>query len=143
MVSPPTSAKLKSEVATRGIRRHRVRTGAVSTGGPDLQWQIEFHARPVFMRPEFVVSRRKRIQQRTGAQRGPRSSAHAHSSFSRLRPRMKKHESSSSERSCDLDLPPEAHHNLRAFWTPTLHPVGGWPAQLKPRSADPARSSTS
>src|SRR5207244_4828011 len=53
MVALPTSAKLKSDVPTRSIGRHRVRTGAVSPGDPDLQRQIEFHTRPVFMRPEF------------------------------------------------------------------------------------------
>jgi hypothetical protein len=44
----------------------------MSTGGPDLKRQIEFHTRPVFMRPEFVVGRRKRIQQCTDARSGSR-----------------------------------------------------------------------
>src|SRR5258708_30440797 len=72
MVALPTSAKLKSDVPTRSIGRHRVRTGAVSPGGPDLQRQIEFHTRPVFMRPKFVVGRSKRIQQCTDARSGSR-----------------------------------------------------------------------
>jgi len=72
MVTLSTSAKLKSEVPTRSIGRHRVRTSAMSSGGPDLQRQIEFHTRPVFMRPEFVISRRERIQQCTDAGSGSR-----------------------------------------------------------------------
>src|SRR5207244_9497344 len=72
MVALPTSAKLKSDVPTRSIGRHRVRTGAASPGGPDLERQIEFHTRPVFMRPEFVVGRSKRIQQCTDARSGSR-----------------------------------------------------------------------
>src|SRR5260370_42224335 len=70
MVALPTSAKLKSDVPTRSIGRHRVRTGAVSPGDPALQRQIEFHTRPAFMRPEFVVGRSKRIQQCTDARSG-------------------------------------------------------------------------
>jgi hypothetical protein len=64
MVTLPTSAKLKSEVPTRSVGRHRVGTGTVSPGGPDLQRQIEFHTRPVLVWPEFVVGRSKCIQQR-------------------------------------------------------------------------------
>ena len=55
MVALPTSAKLKSDVPTGSIRRHRVGIGAMSPGGPDLQRPIEFHTRPVFMRSESVV----------------------------------------------------------------------------------------
>lgn len=72
MVALPASSKLESEVLTRSIGRHRVRSGAMSTGGPDLQRQIEFHSRPVFMRPELIISRRKRIQQCTDACSGSR-----------------------------------------------------------------------
>ena len=72
MVALPTFAKLKSNVPTRSIGRHRIRTRAVSPGGPDLQRQIEFRTRPVFMRPEFVVVRSKRIQQCTDARSGSR-----------------------------------------------------------------------
>jgi len=32
----------------------------VSPGDPDLQRQIEFHTRPVFMRPEFALAVRAR-----------------------------------------------------------------------------------
>src|SRR4029077_4253513 len=70
MVALPTSAKLKSDVPTRSIGRHRVGTGAVSPGGTDLQRQIETHTWPVFMRPEPVVGRSKRIQQCTDARSG-------------------------------------------------------------------------
>ena len=72
MVPLATSDKLKSEMPTRSIGRHRVRTGAVSTGGPDLQWQIKFHTWPIFMGPELVVSRRERIQQCADARSGSR-----------------------------------------------------------------------
>jgi hypothetical protein len=64
MVTLPTSAKLKSEVPTWSVGRRRARTGTVSPGGPDLQRQIEFHTRPVFVWPEFVVGRSKCTQQR-------------------------------------------------------------------------------
>src|ERR1700737_2456828 len=65
MEALPACAELKSDVPTRSIGRYCVRTGAVSSGGTDLQRQIEFQSRPVFMRRVFVVGRSKRIQQRT------------------------------------------------------------------------------
>src|SRR6516225_1170582 len=58
----PASAKLKSDVLARSIRRHRVGTGAVSSSSADLQRQIKFYTRPVLMRPKLVVGRSKRIQ---------------------------------------------------------------------------------
>src|SRR5260370_25907217 len=124
MVALPTSAKLKSDVPTRSIGRHRVRTGAVSPGDPALQRQIEFHTRPVFMRPEFVVGRSKRIQQYTDARSGSRDRPLMNiTHFHGPDPGMK----STKAQVYDRGPVPESHHNLRAasafaisFRTPNL-----------------------
>ena len=70
--SPADLRQTQIECADPEYRTTPCKDRAVSNRWLSQQRQIEFHTRPVFMRPEFVVVRSKRIQQCTDARSGSR-----------------------------------------------------------------------